>query len=162
YDNDEDYLQKVVDLIRSHCFSEIDVFISLNVEDQSCYSFTGFLYNALRQQRFKTFFSSATDSNYAEVIGRSKLSIIVFSERYARDVRYLNELIEIVECKRTKKQRVFPVFYNLEPSHVRYQTSSYDSAMATHEESYGTEIVQPWRSAMFEVANLRGFTFKSG
>ncbi|XP_072064190.1 toll/interleukin-1 receptor-like protein [Arachis hypogaea] len=34
--------------------------------------------------------------------------------------------------------------------------------MATHEESYGTEIVQPWRSAMFEVANLRGFTFKSG
>ncbi|XLT82485.1 hypothetical protein HN873_004238, partial [Arachis hypogaea] len=56
YDNDEDYLQKVVDLIRSHCFSEIDVFISLNVEDQSCYSFTGFLYNALRQQRFKTFF----------------------------------------------------------------------------------------------------------
>ncbi|XLS81552.1 hypothetical protein HN51_047383, partial [Arachis hypogaea] len=84
-------------------------------------------------------------------------------QSYARDEGCLHELSKIVECKKLKNQQVFPVFYKLEPSHVRHQTSSYELAMETHENKYGKDYVQQFiRSALFEVANLKGWTFKSG
>ena len=67
--------------------------------------------------------------------------------------------MEILVCKRTKNQRVVPIFYNVDPSHIRNQTGSFGEALAKHEknEKIKKEKVQKWREALNQVANLSGF-----
>ena len=148
-----------------------DVFLSFCGQDTR-YSFTGFIYNALREEGFNTFFrhdeglesGKQTSQFYIQAIEESKVSIIVLSENYAYSSWCLDELVKILECKNLKKQRVCPIFYNLEPSNVRYQRSSYGKAMVAHENRFGKESdkVKNWRSALSEVANLKGWRFKTG
>ena len=47
-------------------------------------------------------------------IQRSRCSIIVLSENYASSKWCLEELVEALEGKRTKNQRVVPIFYNVD------------------------------------------------
>ena len=52
-----------------------------------------------------------------------------------------------------------PIFYNVDPSHVRNQTGSFGEAMAKHEKNLKIkkEKVQKWREALTQVVNLSGF-----
>ncbi|KAK4280819.1 hypothetical protein QN277_012391 [Acacia crassicarpa] len=59
-----------------------------------------------------------------------------------------------------QKQIVIPVFYNIDPSHVRHQKGSYGDALAKHDEYY-KEKVPIWRSALNKAANLSGFHYSS-
>ena len=92
-------------------------------------------------------------------IRRSRCSIIVLSENYASSKWCLEELVEILVCNRTKNRRVVPIFYNVDPSHVRNQTGSFGEAMAKHEKNLKIkkEKVQKWREALTQVAYLSGF-----
>lgn len=97
-------------------------------------------------------------------IERSRLSIVVFSENYGYSTWCLDELSKIIECVKTRNQMVWPIFYNVEKSDVCNQTKSYGEAMTEHENMLGkdSEKVQKWRSALFEAANLKGWTFETG
>jgi len=60
---------------------------------------------------------------------------------------------------------ILPVFYDVDPSHVRHQIGSYREAFAKHEGDRfkdDTEKVQQWRLALRHAADLSGFHFKTG
>ena len=140
-----------------------DVFLSFCGRDTR-YSFTGFLYNALSRSGFKTYMNDDGDQISQSTIGKSRLSIIVFSKNYAHSSSCLDELLAILECMKMKNQLVWPIFYKVEPRDIRRQRNSYGEAMTEHENMLGkdSEKVQKWRSALFEAANLKGWTFETG
>jgi hypothetical protein len=71
--------------------------------------------------------------------------------------------VKIMECRRTVRQLVLPIFYDVEPSDVRHQTGSFAQAFLKHEERYLLDInkVIRWRRALFEAANLSGWDLKN-
>ena len=90
-------------------------------------SFTTHLYKELCTKGINTFidndkFERGDDiaSALVAAIENSKFSVIVLSENYASSRWCLEELVKILECIRTKGQRVLPIFYNVDPSHIRY------------------------------------------
>ncbi|XP_061342286.1 disease resistance-like protein DSC2 [Gastrolobium bilobum] len=155
-------IERIVEFAVEFLF--IDVFLSFSGEDTR-YSFTGFLYYALRQEEFKTFMDDEglkggdeISETLIKTIKQSRLSIIIFSENYAYSSWCLDELVKIIECKNLNKQLVLPIFYKVEKSDVCNQEKSYGDAMAEHGNIYGndSEKVQKWRSALSDVANLEG------
>ncbi|XP_019417491.1 PREDICTED: uncharacterized protein LOC109328467 [Lupinus angustifolius] len=149
-----------------------DVFVSYSGKDIR-YSFSGYLYNALHLAGFNTFMDEEEWVNgeqknsqfHIKAIEESKFSIIVLSKNYAFSLCCLDALVKILECKKLKKHNVFPIFYKVEPSHVRYQTSpEFSKAMALYEDMFGkeSERVKKWRLALFEVSNFKGWHFQNG
>ncbi|KAL6315737.1 hypothetical protein AAG906_006599 [Vitis piasezkii] len=115
-----------------------DVFLSFRGEDTR-YNFTAHLYHALCQKGINTF------------IDDDKL------ER-GQVISPALELVKIVECMKSKRQRVVPIFYNVDPSDVRRQRGIFGEALAKHEEnSENMERVQSWKDALTQVANLSGW-----
>ncbi|MCI08620.1 toll interleukin receptor [Trifolium medium] len=141
-----------------------DVFLSFCGEDTR-YSFTGFLYHALRREGFKIFMDdegleggNQISQTLLKAIEKSRLSIVVLSENYGYSTWCLDELVKIMECKKNNNQLVWPIFYKIEQSDVSNQTKSYCKAMKAHEDRFGkeSESVQKWRSALSEVALVKG------
>ncbi|XP_027368582.1 uncharacterized protein LOC113874561 [Abrus precatorius] len=147
-----------------------DVFLSFTGQDTR-HTFTGHLYDALRRKGINTFIDEngleggdQISESLNQAIEESRISVVVLSANYAFSKWCLNELVKIVECRETKNQLVWPVFYKVEPSDVRHQRNSYGKAMDEHENRFGkkSELVQKWRSALSQVANLKGWHFESG
>jgi hypothetical protein len=92
-----------------------------------------------------------------QAIERSSISVVLFSPDYASSKWCLNELVKIVECKKKNGQILLPVFYEVEPQTVRHQRGTYADAFAQHEKNYTSTVVQQWRSALNESANLSGY-----
>ncbi|XP_057440783.1 disease resistance protein RPV1-like [Lotus japonicus] len=163
-------IQKVVEDV-TYRLPRYNVYLSFREKDTG-YSFTGFLYDTLHRQGFRTImkdkgFESADEDRISEslvtAIENSRLSIVVLSENYAYSSSCLDELAMILDRVKDQNHMVWPIFYKLEPSEVRHQRNSYDKAMTEHENKFGkdSEKVQKWRSALFEVANLKGWHLKS-
>ncbi|XP_027368580.1 uncharacterized protein LOC113874559 [Abrus precatorius] len=150
--------------------AQYQIFLSFRGEDTR-YSFAGFLYHTLCREGFKTFMDEGglesgdhISESLIKAIETSRLSIIVLSENYAESSWCLDELVAILECKKTKNQLVWPIFYKVEPSDVRFQKNSYGKAMDAHAITYenNSERVQKWKSALFEVAGFSGYHYKTG
>ncbi|KAM7469960.1 hypothetical protein LguiA_008143 [Lonicera macranthoides] len=153
--------------------SPYDVFLSFRGEDTR-YTFTDHLYRALLQHGFRTFRDEdemqkgeRLKSELEKAIPQSKSSIIVISENYADSSWCLDELVMILERRRTSGHVVLPVFYHVAPSEVRKQTGTIAVAFEKHkkqcDEKTDTEgkrtwmeKIQGWRSALTEVADLIG------
>ncbi|XP_059461811.1 disease resistance protein RUN1-like [Corylus avellana] len=145
-----------------------DVFLCFRGEDTGK-NFTDHLYFALRDAGIKIFKDDNElrkgqylASELIRAIQGSKISIIVFSRNYVASRWCLEELVEIMECRRTLKQLILPIFYDVEPSNVRNQTGSFAKAFAKHEEHYLLDIdkVLKWRRALCEAANLSGWDLR--
>ncbi|RDX65106.1 Disease resistance protein RLM3, partial [Mucuna pruriens] len=85
----------------------------------------------------------------------SFVSLIIFTKDYASSTWCLEELVKILECKERYGRIVIPVFYGVEPTHVRYQLGSYKDAFDNHEREH-TSKVQLWRGAFKKSADLAG------
>ncbi|XP_043687864.1 disease resistance protein L6-like [Telopea speciosissima] len=90
----------------------------------------------------------------------SKISIPVFSKGYASSKWCLLELSKIPQCHQSKGQMVLPVFLDVEPSHVRNQTGSFEGPFQEHEKKFEPHIVESWREALRVVGNLKGHVLK--
>ncbi|MED6159787.1 hypothetical protein PIB30_045463 [Stylosanthes scabra] len=143
---------------------QYDVFISFRGEDTRN-GFTSHLHSTLRKNHIETFIDyriqkgGAIWDKLVEAIRDTKLFLVIFSENYASSKWCLRELVEIMECKK-KEQHVIviPVFYRIEPTHVRNQTGTYHASFAKHEGSSVDRChVQQWRTALTQAANLSGF-----
>jgi len=141
-----------------------DVFISFRGEDTRR-KFTSHLYDAL-SKKVLTFIDDSELEKGDEIspalikaIEESSASIVIFSEDYASSKWCLNELVKILECKKDQGQIVIPIFYEIDPSHVRNQIGSYGKAFAKHEQDLklNKEMLQKWKSALTEAANLAGW-----
>ena len=148
------------------------VFLSFRGEDTRK-TFTDHLYTALMHAGFRTFrdddgIERGEDikSELQKAIQESSISIVVFSKDYASSSWCLDELVMILNRKRTSKYMVLPVFYDVDPSHVRKQMGCFEEAFSRHEERFEGETVERkkegkgkiegWREALREVANLAG------
>ncbi|XVF77538.1 hypothetical protein PTKIN_Ptkin14bG0052900 [Pterospermum kingtungense] len=141
------------------------VFLSFRGEDTRK-NFTDHLYAALRRKGIVTF---RDDSNLRpgeeiapelfKAIKESWCSLIVFSETYAFSGWCLEELAEIVKQRKERGHKVFPIFYDVDPTFLRNQTGKVEEAFAKHEERYkeNKEKTQKWRSALTEVSNVKGW-----
>lgn len=141
-----------------------DVFISFRGEDTRR-NFTSHLYEAL-SKRVLTFIDDnelekgdEISSALVKAIEESEASVVIFSKHYASSKWCLNELVKILECKRDREQIVIPVFYEIDPSHVRNQTESYGQAFEEHQRHlrYNKDKLQKWKDALTDAANLAGW-----
>nr|7S2Z_A Chain A, Disease resistance protein RUN1 [Vitis rotundifolia]7S2Z_B Chain B, Disease resistance protein RUN1 [Vitis rotundifolia]7S2Z_C Chain C, Disease resistance protein RUN1 [Vitis rotundifolia]7S2Z_D Chain D, Disease resistance protein RUN1 [Vitis rotundifolia] len=146
-----------------------DVFLSFRGEDTR-FNFTDHLYSALGRRGIRTFRDDklrrgeAIAPELLKAIEESRSSVIVFSENYARSRWCLDALVKIMECHKDKKDpghAVFPIFYHVDPSHVRKQEGSFGEAFAGYGENLKDKIPR-WRTALTEAANLSGWPLQDG
>ncbi|XP_040367468.1 disease resistance protein RPV1-like [Rosa chinensis] len=148
--------------------SSYDVFLSFRGVDTRN-NFTSHLYSKLVSSRIFTFFDDNElrrgediSQSFITAIEGSRISLIVFSANYASSKWCLDELVKIMECRKTLGQTVFPIFYRVEPSDVRHQTGSFAEAFVKHKAANRhAENVPRWRAALHEAANLSGFHLSS-
>ncbi|EEF43636.1 leucine-rich repeat containing protein, putative [Ricinus communis] len=146
------------------CKRKYDVFLNFRGEDTRI-NFTSHLHDALLKNNILTFIDNelvrgeALSPSLLKAIEESKISVVILSENYPYSKWCLEELVKILECMKINGQMVIPVFYKVDPSHVRNQTGSFADAFARHEESLlvTEDKVKSWRAALKDVANISGW-----
>ncbi|XVE52308.1 hypothetical protein DITRI_Ditri02bG0112700 [Diplodiscus trichospermus] len=146
-----------------------DVFLSFRGADTRK-NFTDHLYMALVQAGIHTFRDNEKiergknikDEIEKAILNQSKIFIIIFSKDYASSTWCLDELVMILEHRKSSQCTILPVFYDVDPSQVKNQTGSYAEAFSKHEESFKSEkeMVQKWRTALKQVADLGGMVLQ--
>ncbi|GAU40525.1 hypothetical protein TSUD_92970 [Trifolium subterraneum] len=145
-----------------------DVFVSFRGKDTR-FNFTDHLFATFQRKGIITF-RDDTKLNKGESIAPELLSaiqasqiyVVVFSKNYATSTWCLRELEWILECAQLSGKRVLPVFYDVDPSEVRYQKGSYGEAFLKHEQRFqrDSEMLQRWREDLTQVANLSGWDLR--
>ncbi|KAI8012445.1 TMV resistance protein N [Camellia lanceoleosa] len=153
------------------------VFLSFRGEDTRM-TFTDHLYTALKHRGFCTFRDDDEIERGENIkfelqkaIQESRISIVVFSKNYASSSWCLDELVMILKRRRTTGHVVLPIFYHVDPSHVRNQMESFEEAFTRHEERFRTEgaekkdewkgKIQEWRAALKEATDLAGMNLQN-
>ncbi|KAL5776181.1 hypothetical protein ACOSP7_009107 [Xanthoceras sorbifolium] len=144
----------------THSFKH-EVFLSFRGEDTR-HGFTSHLYHALCQKQIETFIDDQLvrgdeiSPALLRAIEESRISVVIFSKDYASSKWCLRELAEIIKYMKMNKQIVIPVFYHVDPSHVRKQIGSFKNAFAQHDNELQEEA-QKWREALTEASNISGW-----
>ncbi|KAG5574237.1 hypothetical protein H5410_054371 [Solanum commersonii] len=107
-----------------------DVFLSFRDADTRD-TFTSHLYEGLKNRGIFTFQDDkrleqgdSISEELLKAIEESQVALIIFSKNYATSRWCLNELVKIMECKEEENgQTVIPIFYDVDPSNVRYQSA---------------------------------------
>ncbi|XP_059654819.1 disease resistance protein RPV1-like [Cornus florida] len=148
------------------------LFLSFRGEDTRKTS-TNHLYTALLYAGIHTFRDDDglvrgddISSELIKAIEESRISIIVFLKDYASSAWCLDELLKILEHKKSVGYMIVPVFYHVNLSHVRKRNGSFTKAFVKHEEKFmsesnerkeqGMNKIKKWKEALTEVANLAG------
>ncbi|WOH00341.1 hypothetical protein DCAR_0519700 [Daucus carota subsp. sativus] len=155
-----------------------DVFLSSSGEDTRK-TFTDHLYTALINEGLSTFRDNEEiksgeiiKSELENGIQQSRSWIVVFSKNYAFSSWCLEELVLILECRNNSKRYLLPIFYHVDPSHVRKQSGRISEAIDHHEEKFNKEVdetkrknltdkIKRWRTALTQLANLAGMSVQN-
>ncbi|KAA8529497.1 hypothetical protein F0562_033704 [Nyssa sinensis] len=136
-----------------------DVFLSFRGEDTR-HNFTERLYNELVRNGIRTFRDDEELEQGDEIapslltaIEESAASIAIISKNYASSKWCLEELAKIIECRRL----ILPVFYQVDPSHVRRQMGPFEEAFQNLQLRFGVENVGRWRKAMEKAGGISGW-----
>ena len=142
---------------------DYQVFLSFKGLDTRT-NITDYLYVALVRKGILTFRDDEgisrgeeTSSELIRAIEKSRCALVILSQNYASSRWCLEELAKIMECRIKMGLLVFPVFYHVDPSHVRKQWGSYGDALENHERTRFEGETQRWRAALTEVGNLSGW-----
>ncbi|ERM96709.1 TMV resistance protein N [Amborella trichopoda] len=134
------------------------VFLNFCDEDTGK-SFVAHLNNALTESGISTFFFSQRGQGEEEMeraIRECEVLIAVFSTNYASSSLCLNQLSYLMSLPATSMKSILPVFYDVEPFHVRRQEGPFKGALEFHKKKNGSdeEIILNWRNAFQQVADL--------
>jgi len=153
------------------CDWTYDVFLSFRGIDTRN-NFTADLYNSLQHQRgIQTFIDHEEIHKGEEItpallqaIKETRIFIAIFSPNYASSAFCLTELVMILETSKSQGRLFLPVFYDVNPSEIRHLTGTYAEAFAKHEVRFEDEkdMVQKWKDALCQAANMSGWHFKPG
>ncbi|XP_028757934.1 TMV resistance protein N-like [Neltuma alba] len=141
-----------------------DIFLSFRGEDTRK-GFTDHLYHALKRSGLRVF-RDDNELERGEVISEqlkqaiedSHFAIVILSKNYASSSWCLTELQHILYSRDNVGQQVFPIFYDVDPSHVRHQSQSFAEAFDKHQKrGKDNKIMESWRDSLTKVANLSGW-----
>nr|XP_048330803.1 disease resistance protein RPV1-like [Ziziphus jujuba var. spinosa] len=147
-----------------------DVFLSFRGSDIRS-NFKGHLYKALDQKGIHTFVDENLDKGteisptLITAIRKSKISIIIFSKHYAYSPWCLDELVEILKCRESFRQLVWPVFFYVNPSEVRNHRGNFGIALAKYKGSSKIkykEKLPNWKATLTKASNLAGWHLSKG
>jgi len=141
-----------------------DVFISFRGPDNRN-SFVDHLCSHLRRKGIFVFKDDklhkgeSISPQLLQAIHNSRLSIIVFSKNYASSTWCLDEMAAIASRKQLSNSAVLPIFYDVDPSHVRHQNGVYKTAFISHrlKLKIDRDKVRGWERAMTDLANSAGW-----
>ncbi|KAM5573635.1 hypothetical protein ABKV19_013265 [Rosa sericea] len=141
-----------------------DVFLSFRGADTRR-SIASEIYDGLQNKRGIKTFLDDQDLEVGDVISpslltaieESRFAIVVLSPNYAFSTWCLEELTKICQCM--EDNRILPLFYNVNPTDVRYQKMTFKDAFTKHEISgkYESKKLQQWRDALNKVATFSGW-----
>ncbi|GMJ13154.1 hypothetical protein like AT1G27170 [Hibiscus trionum] len=146
-----------------------DIFLSFRGEDTRD-GITTSLYRSLDGQGVRVFLDDVglnrgdeIAPGLLEAIEDSAAFIVILSKDYASSHWCLDELARICELRSRSliRRLVLPVFYEVDPSHVRKQMGTFEKAFFSHEERFGKDKAKVWREAMATVGSLAGFVVKN-
>ncbi|XP_054781857.1 disease resistance protein RUN1-like [Prosopis cineraria] len=135
--------------------------------DDTRKSFATHLHDALKRVGLEVFMDPEIrrgdniSSSLVQAIESSRISIIIFSIKYASSSWCLQELEKIMECHRTVGQQVLPIFFSVQPSDVRKQSGDFGSEFKRllKRTSASKDQKFNWTRALNEVANLAGWDY---
>ncbi|XP_031379597.1 TMV resistance protein N-like [Punica granatum] len=143
---------------------DYEVFLSFRGLDDS-EGFTDRLYHHLKDAGVHTLRDDGKLRVVEEIepelmmaIKQSKIYIPILSKGYA--TWCLKEVAEMMKLEDETKHMIMPIFLDVMPDEVKYQTGSYAKAFTQHEKNYDFEFVQEWRNALQEVVKLKGLELK--
>ncbi|KAK2420083.1 disease resistance protein RPV1 [Trifolium repens] len=164
--------EEALSYIRRHLLGEDtkslrlhDVFLSFRGEDTRA-SFTSHLYDSLQNDGIKVFMDDGLQRgdhiqfSINIAIEVSQIAVIVFSKNYANSRWCLDELVNIIQVRRTIGQVVLPVFYDVDPSEVRHQIGEFGKAFQSLLNRISKEEEDKslkWRDCLHEAASIAGF-----
>ena len=126
-----------------------DVFISFRGEDTRN-TFADLLYDAFKREGIIAFKDDeklekgkTISPELSNAIEKSRYAVVIFSKNYASSTWCLNELVKIVQCE---KEKIWPVFYDVEPSDVRKQKGTFEH-----------DFIKMWRDALSKVGEIVGW-----
>ncbi|KAF5468395.1 hypothetical protein F2P56_012547, partial [Juglans regia] len=144
---------------------DYEVFLSFRGTDTRK-NFTDHLYSALVRTGIRTFCDDNElprgeniSKELINAIHGSRISLVIFSKDFASSSWCLDELVQILHCKRTMNHIFIPIFYHVNPSDMRKQTGTFAETFARHEERFQEDMerVQQWRAAFTEAADCSGW-----
>ncbi|XP_058779838.1 disease resistance protein RUN1-like [Vicia villosa] len=142
-----------------------DVFLSFRGTDTRN-TFIDHLYHHLIRKGISVFKDDQTlqkgesiSPQLLQAIRDSRVSIVVFSKYYSNSTWCLNEMAAIADCHTQFNQTVIPVFYNVDPSHVRKQIGLFEISFKSRSQTkkLKPDLIDQWKRATTELANLVGF-----
>ncbi|CAA0326033.1 unnamed protein product [Arabidopsis thaliana] len=92
-----------------------------------------------------------------KAIRESKIAIVLLSRNYASSKWCLEELVEIMKCKKEFGLTVFAIFYEVDPSHVKKLTGEFGAVFQKTCKGRTKENIMRWRQAFEEVATIAGY-----
>ncbi|CAH8359437.1 unnamed protein product [Eruca vesicaria subsp. sativa] len=142
--------------------SKFDVFLSFRGLDTRR-SFISFLYKELLRRNIRTFKDDKElesgrriSPELERAIGESKFAVVVISSNYAASTWCLQELVKIMDFENKGFLTVIPVFYGVDPCHVRRQIGEVAKQFEKHEMREDHEKVLSWRQALTNLASISG------
>ncbi|XP_040960362.1 TMV resistance protein N-like [Gossypium hirsutum] len=135
-----------------------DVFLSFRGEDTRK-NFTGHLYDALKSSGIVTFRDDPKLEAGEEIAPELSKAI---QQSWCSDGAW-RSLLRLLN-KKMLTDKVFPIFYHVDPSDLRNQKEKVEEAFAKHEERYkeDKDKIQKWRNALTEVAKIKGWHLHNG
>ncbi|KAL1193484.1 putative disease resistance protein [Cardamine amara subsp. amara] len=143
--------------------SKYDVFLSFRGEDTRR-NIVSHLHKELVNRGVVTFkddkrleIGDSISEEITRAIQDSRFALVILSKNYASSSWCLDELLMIMDRHLMKKIKVVPIFYGVDPSHVRHQTGSF-----TFDKYQGSGLaykVTNWREALTRIASIAGKDF---
>nr|AXU93657.1 RPP4/RPP5-like protein [Arabidopsis thaliana] len=144
-----------------------DVFPSFSGEDVRK-NFLSHLLKELNRRSINTFMDHVIERSciiadaLISAIREARISIVIFSKNYAASTWCLDELVEIDNCTKYFGQKVIPVFYDVDPSHVRKQIGGFGDVFKKTCENKPADQKQRWVKALTDISNLAGEDLRNG
>ncbi|CAH2071452.1 unnamed protein product [Thlaspi arvense] len=139
-----------------------DVFLSFRGKDTRR-TLISFLYKELTRNGLRTFkddmdleIGRRISQEISLAIQNSKVAIVVVSLGYPDSGWCLDELVEIMDAERKGSLVVIPIFYDVDPSHLRRQIRKVAKQFKKHEEREDQQTMVSWRQALVSLAAISG------